>query len=121
MSMTEKYPLTEKKIPLREPTYERWQYTLSGWLFLIKTQATEEGAEMERQICDRMWEDLEFNKKIRAEFEEWLAQGKQMPPVKAKRDEWAEMTEDKLRKSMRKAIRNQGKFKGRGKEKRREP
>jgi hypothetical protein len=123
MNMAEKYPLTEKKVTLREPTYKRWQYTLSGWIRLIRTDSSEEGAAMERQICDRMWEDQEFNDKIRAEFEVWLAQGPDMPmpPIKAKRDEWAEMSEDKLRRLMRKSVRQQGKYKGRGKEKRREP
>lgn len=110
MSMTEKYPLTEKKFPYREPTYERWQYTLSGWLFLIKTPPTEEGKEAERQICDRMWEDLEFNNKIRAEFEEWLAKGPDMPSP-----EEFEEKEDELRRNKRGSYRYGGKYKGRGK------
>jgi hypothetical protein len=111
MSMAEKYPLTEKKVTLREPTYQRWQYTLSGWIQLIRTTSDEEGQEMERQICDRMWNDLEFNNKIRAEFEEWLAQGPDMPLPKDNSEE----IEDKLRKSKRRAYRYGGKYKGRGK------
>lgn len=121
MNITEKYPLTEKKVILQEPQYKRWQYTLSGWIRLIRTDSTEEGKAMERQIQDRMWEDKEFDARIRQEFEDWLAKGEEMSPIKAARDEWAEMSEDKLRRLMRKSVRQQGKYKGRGKEKRREP
>lgn len=65
---------------------------------------------MERQIHDRMWEDLEYSNKIRDEFEKWLSEG----------EKWEE-EEDDIRKSKRETIRNQGKYKSRGKEKRREP
>ena len=110
MSMAEKYPLTEKKVTLREPSYERWQYTLSGWIRLIRTTSDEEGQAMERQICERMWEDLEFNNKIRVEFEEWLAQGPDMPSP-----EEFEEQEDELRRKKRSSYRYGGKYKGRGK------
>lgn len=65
---------------------------------------------MERQILNRMWEDREFDVKIRDEFEKWLSEG----------EKWEE-EEDDIRKSKRKTIRNQGKYKSRGKEKNREP
>jgi|GEM_PF-3846910 hypothetical protein len=73
MSMAEKYPLTEKPFVLKKPAYARWQYTLSGWIRLIRTDDTDERQQMERQILDRMFEDKEFDRKIRKECEDWLA------------------------------------------------
>ena len=125
------YPLTEKEFPLAKPKFLRRQYTLSGWVRLIKC-GLDENNEREKQILGRMWEDKNYDAKIRKEFDEWIAQepaicispwytiGKLATPVEAARDEWAEMSEDKLRKLHNKAIRQQGKYKGRGKEKRRE-
>jgi hypothetical protein len=72
-SMSKKYPLSEKPVELREPTHKRWQYTLSGWITLIRTQATDEGQAMEVQIRNRMWEDREYDKRIRKEYNDWLA------------------------------------------------
>lgn len=113
MSMAEKYPLTEKHFELRKPTVKRWQYTLSGWLTLIRTDATAEGQEMEKQIHNRMWEDSEFENKIRKEYNDWLI---------AELEESWEKYEDDLRLNERKSVRIGGKYKGRGHgEKRREP
>lgn len=118
MSMAEKYPLTEKKVELRKPTYERWQYTLSGWLFMIRTPLTEEGKEMEAQICSRMWEDPEFDKRIRDEYAAWQAE----EPETDWRMQGVEEEEDDIRIGHNKSIRTKG-WKGsqRGKERRREP
>lgn len=128
--MAEKYLLTEKKVELREPSYKRWQYTLSGWIRLIRTDSSDEGQEMERQILARMWEDYEFNKKIRAEFEAWLAEEPEEPYEPEveeaagiiQNQDWTtwEADEDEIRTRHNKSIRNQGKYKGRGKEKKRE-
>ena len=125
---------------------------------------------MERQIHDRMWEDLDYSNKIRAEFEKWLSEGekweeeedllaiedenewmggptsnieedKREEPINQELSDYlnyapregvsskekkkyklgVEEEEDNIRKSHRKTIRNQGKYKSRGKEKNREP
>ena len=111
--MAEKYPLTEKQVKLQKQQNKRWEYTLSGWIRLIRTDHTEEGREMERQIQNRMWEDPEFDRKIRDEFDVWLAEE---PLLKL------EELEDELRLSKRKSVRYGGHFKGRGHgEKKREP
>ena len=111
MSMAEKYPLTEKPFELKKPAYARWQYTLSGWIRMIRTDDTQEGSAMERQILDRMWEDREFDKKIHAQCEAWQTE-----------EPSAEEIEDEIRRTSRKSVHYGGKYKGRGHgEKRREP
>jgi hypothetical protein len=66
-----------------------------------------------------MWEDSEYLTKIRTEFEEWLEEGKKLEGD-FNATMWEE-EEDDIRKSKRKSIREGGKYKSRGKEKRREP
>jgi len=126
VNFAKKYPLTEQENPLQSPQCKRWQYTLSGWIRLIKCGP--DGAELERQIQDRMWEDSEYSTKIRAEFEKWLAEGEKFNEElddweRASIEDWikTEEEEDNIRKSKRKSIREGGKYKSRGKEKRREP
>jgi len=69
---------------------------------------------MESQIQSRMFEDREFDIKLRAEFEEWLAQGPDMPLPEEDFEGEAEMekTAIKMKKHNR---RTGGKYKGRGK------
>jgi hypothetical protein len=105
MSMAEKYPLTEKPFELKKPAYARWQYTLSGWIRMIRTDDTQEGQEMERQILSRMWEDKEFDRKIRKQCEDWTNEDPE--------DTW-EKYQEKLELESRKPVRIQGKYKGRG-------
>lgn len=117
VNFAEKYPLTEEEHPLQSPQCKRWQYTLSGWIRLIKCGPYD--AELERQIQDRMWEDSEYSIKIRTEFEEWLEEDKKLEGD-FNVTMWEEK-EDNIRKLKRKTIRKGGKYKERGKETRREP
>lgn len=100
MRFAEKYPLTEQEHPLQSPQYKRWQYTLSGWIRLIKCGPND--AELECQIQDRMWEDSEYVNGVRKEFETWLSEG----------EKWEE-EEDDIRKSKCKSTHYSGKYKGR--------
>ena len=45
----------------------RSQYTLSGYIRLIKAKTNEE----EREISDRMWKDPKYDAEVRAEYEKW--------------------------------------------------
>jgi hypothetical protein len=108
--MSDKYPLTEKKVELQKPTLARWQYTLSGWLRLIRTPCSEEGTEMEIQITSRMFEDKEFDRKIRDEFEAWLAEEPQEPLNIDPDNEFCSLegVEDKMRRQHAKSFRDKG-------------
>lgn len=124
MNMAEKYPLTEQEHPLKETDLPRCRYTLSGWIRLIKVNSNEE----ENQLLDRMWEDKEYDSKIREEYKAWQEEEPQtdwrMQPVEIDPDNKfcsTEEYEDRLRVGQRKSIRSKG-WKGhqRGKQKRRE-
>ena len=58
-----------------------------------------------------MWEDQEFNDKIRAEFEVWLAQGPDMPTIEEYKERELERKAMKRKHSRREV----SKYKGRGK------
>jgi hypothetical protein len=62
-------------------------------------------------VNPKKFKKVEISPQLREELDAW---------ERASTGTWEE-TEDGLRKSKRKTIRNQGKYKGRGKEKRREP
>ena len=101
--MSDKYPLTEKKVELRnQGKLARWQFTLSGWIRLILVDSN----EMEQQVLDRMWEDRDYDKRIRDQYEAWMAEEPD-PFIQPKKID-TEKVEDKIRKQHAKSFRDKG-------------